>query len=86
MPRPRLAALLDRVLQQPPLPWVLLGFALAYVSFFIQPVFWAAPVMQFSQSVPVIDPIGTDLRVDLQTSEAWFSRRQNPYVDNHSYA
>jgi len=84
--RAKLRAGLRAALAAPPLLWVLAGFAPAYVLFFLQPVFWAAPVMQFPQTVPVMDPSGNDLRINLHLTAAWLAHGHNPYTDVYGYA
>jgi|GEM_PF-621445 len=81
-------------LPPPPLPsrpasllrWVLLGFSIPFLLFYLQPIFFSAPVMQFPQTVPVLAAIGSDLRVDLHTTLGWFQNGQAPYFNSDEYS
>lgn len=86
MIRARLAAWITAALGAPPLLWVLLGFAPAYLAFYLWPIFWAEPVMQFPAFVPAMDPIGNDLRNTLHVAAQWFTSRQNPYLHPYGFA
>ncbi len=67
-----------------PQVWVVLGFLICYLFFFIAPVFFnSAGTMRFFEYVPVINPIGADLRQTLQQSESWAVHGQDPYVTHN---
>lgn len=56
------------ILKVSPLVWVMLGFSLSYLLFFIRPIFFSSPEMLFPRYVPAVDPIGVDLNNTLRTA------------------
>lgn len=53
--------------------WILLGFLVSYLLFFIIPVFLNSEhEMKFFSYIPTIDPIGIDLKQTTDISKAWF--------------
>ena len=77
--------MLKFISKTPPLTWILLGFSISYLLFFIRPIFLSPHVMQFPMYVPAIDPIGEDLKQMLSYSESWFISKQTPYIGNNLY-
>lgn len=77
---------LTYVTKAPPVVWVLLGFSISYLLFFIRPIFFSSQTMLFPKYVPAVDPIGTDLDDRLRSAEAWLVARQDPYFENPLYA
>lgn len=65
--------------------WVLLGFSMSYLLFFLRPIFLTFPVMQFPQYIPVQDPIGIDLKITLSHTETWFVEKLSPYIGDSLY-
>ena len=62
----------DRLLKLPLLTWVLLGFFITFLSFFIVPTFFdSSQRMQFNHYIPAILPIGNDFRITVASSSAW---------------
>src|ERR1700690_2573562 len=66
----------DRVrdlLQDAPLiAWVLLGFSIPFLFFFIGPVFFdPSRDMQFIPYISTLSPIGQDFRIIVSSSSAW---------------
>ncbi len=56
---------------QQPLLWILLGFLITYILFFVSPVFLGPEhKMQFREYVPSLDPIGADLQRLIDLSRA----------------
>ncbi len=54
-----------------PLPWILLGFLISYMFFFIRPVFFSPEHrMQFREYVPALNTIGADLERLIDLSRA----------------
>jgi hypothetical protein len=52
--------------------WVLLGFFITFLSFFIVPIFLdPSEKMQFNQYILVLSPIGNDFRVIVSASSSW---------------
>jgi len=73
--------LLDHIWNAPLLVWVMLGFSITYLFFFIRPIFFSSTnVMQFPNYVPNIVPIGADLRGTLNFSSSWLVNKL--YTDN----
>jgi hypothetical protein len=85
MNRTRIQLLLGHILNAPLLTWVLMGFSMSYLLFFVHPIFFSAQVMQFFRYVPAIDPIGVDLKNTLNTADSWFVAQQTPYIGNNQY-
>jgi len=48
-------------------------------------VFFSAQAMKFFNHVPILDPIGCDLRQTLDFSYSWFVAKQTPYVGYNLY-
>ncbi len=63
---------------------VWLPFVVAYLLFFVFPIFLAAHEMQFFKYVPPRSPIGLDLRQTLEFSSAWL-QNGSPYVGANNY-
>jgi hypothetical protein len=62
----------DYLLKLPLMTWVLLGFFLTFLFFFILPVFFdPSQSMQFKQYILVQPPIGHDFRAVVDTSSTW---------------
>jgi len=85
MNRTRIQLLSGRIWNAPLSAWVLLGFLISYLFFFIRPVLFSAPVMQFFRYVPAVDPIGIDLKQMLSYSQSWFVDKQTPYIGRNLY-
>jgi hypothetical protein len=65
--------------------WVLIGFSISYLVFFVHPVFFSARVMQFFEYVPIADIAGNDLMAMISYSESWFIAKQTPYIGANLY-
>ncbi len=66
--------------------WVIPGFLVAYLFFFVGPVFLnSLHTMQFFRYIPTIDPIGIDLEQTLGFSQSWFIANKTPYIGDNSY-
>jgi hypothetical protein len=85
MEKRRARRLLEAVLNLPFLAWVLVGFSLSYLFFFVQPVFLSTDTMNFIEYVPALKPIGLDLKQMLGYSEALFVKGQSPYIGFNLY-
>jgi len=73
--------ILEYILNLPLITWVVIGFLFVYLLFFIRPVFLnVSHEMQFFKPIPAMDPIGADLRLMLKRAEAWFIKKQSPYI------
>jgi len=72
---------LEYILNRPVVVWLILGFTVAYCSFFVTPVFFSAEnIMQFPRYVPAEEPIGLDLGLTISFSRSWLIAKQTPYV------
>jgi len=68
------------------LVWVMAGFAVSYMFFFIGPVFLnQAHLMQITEYLPRINPIGADLRQMLSYSDSWVAAGKTPYIGYNLY-
>lgn len=74
---PMLAFLRRR--RTPVLAWILAGFALSYLLFFIIPTFLTVGTMPFPQYVPSTSTIGTDARGYLGFVRMWLAGSGSPY-------
>ncbi len=60
------------ILSLPLLTWVLVGFAITFLLFFIVPVFYdSSQMMQFSRYIRAMRPIGIDFRVVASDASGW---------------
>ncbi len=85
MSKTKIQLMLGYILNISLLTWVLLGFLLSYLLFFVYPVFFSDQVMQFFKYVPAFNPIGVDLRQMLSYSASWFVDKQTPYIGRNLY-
>ena len=61
------------LLNLPLLAWILLGFLITFILFFIRPVFFDPSLtMQFNQYILTLTPIGHDFRDIVSYSYTWF--------------
>ena len=77
MKKIKIPLLFERVLNAPLIMWVLLGFSITYLFFFIYPIFLSNPIMQFPRYVPAMDPIGVDLKANLSFSNSLFFAKKD---------
>jgi hypothetical protein len=77
--------LFQLILKTSPIPWVLLGFFISYLLFFVRPIFLSSQFMQFPEYVPAKGFIGEDLGQMLSYSESWFIFKQSPYIGMNLY-
>jgi len=73
--------LLDQILNLPILVWVLSGFLITYVLFFISPMFLneVRRMHYFITYIPDRFPIGNDMIAVLELAKGWFFQEQSPY-------
>ncbi|MEW6286635.1 MAG: glycosyltransferase family 87 protein [Chloroflexota bacterium] len=73
--------LIERVLSLPVLDWVLIGFLIVYVLFFIFPLFLndTLRIKYFTTYLPDRYPIGNDLIAVLDLMKGWFFDGKSPY-------
>ena len=79
--RSSIQALTQRILDLPVTVWVLVGFTVVYVAFFLSPVFFNAErsMWYFNRYVPNTNPIGGDIRDILNYVHQWLILDQSPY-------
>jgi len=68
------------------LTWIMLGFLVTYLLFFIFPTFFSAKEMQFIDHIPAMSEIGSDFNITLKASELWLTKNISPYFKNNLYA
>lgn len=68
-----------------PFSWILAGFALTYLLFFIRPLFFSAPAMRNPEPLPIHETIGLDLEQMLSYCHAWLIEKDTPYIGNNLY-
>lgn len=61
--------------------WVLAGFLVTYISFFIVPMFFGLPprMQYFNKYLPDRFPIGNDLLLTVDLIRQWFETNQSPF-------
>jgi hypothetical protein len=75
--------LLGSLLGKPLLTWILIGFLVSYLLFFVRPIFLNPnEAMFFPRYVPSLSPIGIDLSITLKDSRAWLVEHHSPYVES----
>jgi len=75
-----------RILDQPVLAWILIGFLASYLLFFLRPVFLnPKQAMFFPRYVPIFGSIGSDLIGTLSYSKSWLIEHHTPYVGSTPY-
>lgn len=70
-----------QVINLPVIVWVLAGFFIAYLLFFVWPMFMepSLRITYFSRYLPDRLPIGSDLIIILDLAKEWFTENQSPY-------
>ncbi len=65
----------------PQITWAMAGFLIAYVAFFIIPVFFNTPprMQYFNKYLPDSYPIGGDLLFMTNLAKSWFEEGQSPF-------
>jgi hypothetical protein len=80
MHKPGKRSLRCLIIETPFLWWVLSGFLISYLFFFLVPIFLNTPVMRFPIYIPAGKTIGEDLNSMLTFSKLWFIAHQTPYL------
>jgi len=76
----------SRIQDVPPIWWILIGFLIPYIRFFILSVFFSGPRMDVLQLVvPIMTPIGADLRQTMISVSRLFLEGSTPYLGNIPY-
>lgn len=68
-----------------PRSWIIAGFLIVYLSFFVYPIFFSSQTMQFPDYIPVMKIIGGDLDQILGYSKPWAFLGDSPYVGENPY-
>jgi hypothetical protein len=73
---------IDQIINLPVIAWVLISFLIAYILFFVWPMFWNSDLRMsyFIRYIPDRFPIGNDLIVIIELAKGWFSANQSPYT------
>lgn len=77
----RIVRLAERLNNLPLTTWILIGFLITYVLFFITPMFFGLPprMQYFNKYLPDRFPIGNDLLVTINLLREWFETNQTPF-------
>lgn len=80
--RERIRNLAQQVIDLPVIAWVLAGFLIAYILFFVMPMFMDSSLRMnyFWRYLPDRLPIGSDLVIILELAKGWFTTNQSPYT------
>lgn len=85
MSKVNIRAILRFLANTQPRSWILAGFLIVYISFFIYPIFFSSQTMQFPAYIPVMKIIGGDLDQILGYSKPWALFGDSPYVGENPY-
>lgn len=82
-PREVLRDSLNRVIDLPVGVWIMAGFLVMYILFFLQPVFLNPEhsMFYFNRFLPDKRPIGLDIRAVMEYIRNWLTVDQSPYAD-----
>jgi hypothetical protein len=80
--RKRVAFLYEQALNLPILIWIMVGFLISYILFFVSPMFLNSiqRMQYFINYLPDKYPIGNDMIVMLDLAKDWFFHGQSPYA------
>jgi len=72
----------DRIINLPPVVWVVIGFLIVYILFFISPIFLndTLRIRYFLNYLPDRYPIGDDLIAVVDLMKGWFFDHRSPYT------
>lgn len=78
----RVRNFIDQLINLPVIAWVLIGFLIAYILFFVSPMFLNSDLRMnyFIRYIPDRFPIGNDLIVIIELAKGWFTANQSPYT------
>ncbi|MBN2119197.1 MAG: DUF2029 domain-containing protein [Anaerolineales bacterium] len=78
----RLRAFMDQVIHLPVIAWVLIGFLITYILFFVWPMFLNSDLRMnyFNRYIPDRFPIGNDLIVIIELAKGWFNANESPFT------
>lgn len=77
----RAHSFVNQVINLPVIAWALVGFFIAYVLFFVWPMFMDSSlrINYFSRYLPDRLPIGSDLIIVIDLAREWFTENLSPY-------
>ena len=76
----KMKALLGRISSQPLINWIMLGFFVSYLLFFIYDQFLSRKGMSFYPYLPAKEEYGLDLRTTFYFLSRWYVDKQTPYA------
>lgn len=73
---------IGHVMNQPVIVWTLAGFLIAYILFYVGPMFLNSDLRMnyFYRYLPDRFPIGNDLIIILELARGWFTSGESPYA------
>lgn len=85
--RERVRDFTRQIINLPVIAWVLAGFLIAYILFFIWPMFFDSTLRMnyFNRYIPDMYPIGNDLIMVITRAKAWFTANESPYATQVSF-
>lgn len=84
--RMKLTSIIDNISNWKIVTWVLLGLAVGYFLFFIQPVFInSSQAMQFFEYIPTFGQAGMDLETTIWYAKLWVVNGYSPYVGGGTF-
>jgi len=85
--RQRVRNFITQVTNLPVIVWVLAGFLIAYILFFVWPMFFESTLRMnyFNRYIPDMNPIGHDLIMIIDRAKGWFAANQSPYTAQVSF-
>lgn len=81
--------LLSKISVLQPAVWIFITFVVVYIFFFITPLFFEKPSIQyFNKYIPDawVTHIGFDMDMTMGRVGRWLTTQQSPYADNYYYA
>lgn len=86
--RDKFDGILDWIANWKAITWVLLGFSVSFVFFFVKPIFFSpVEAMQFFRYIPILEKIGigADLRTTIWYAKLWVVNGYSPYVGGGTF-
>jgi glycosyl transferase family 87 len=78
---------MDALLNLPVIIWVLIGFLIIFLFYFVRPMFFdnSHKLSYFVQYIPALDPIGNDLNYNTQAITLWLQGKSPYELGYHFY-
>lgn len=85
--RERVRDFARQIINLPVIAWVLAGFLIAYILFFVWPMFFDSTLRMkyFYRYIPDMNPIGNDLIMVIDRAKGWFVANESPYASQVSF-